>query len=60
MAGSAVSGIRFEAPRAHWASPFARLPLDAVREEAICRAARLARYPVSRASIVSMHDMDQG
>jgi hypothetical protein len=55
-----VSGIRFEAPRAHWASPFARLPLDAVREEAICRAARLARYPVSRASIVSMHDMDQG
>jgi hypothetical protein len=60
VAGSAVSGIRFEAPRAHWASAFARLPLDSVREEAACRAARLARYQVSRASIVSLRDMDQG
>jgi uncharacterized protein DUF4388 len=60
LAGSAVSGIRFEAPRVHWASAFARLPLDAVCEEAVCRAARLARYQVSRASVVSLRDMDQG
>jgi Domain of unknown function (DUF4388) len=60
LAGSAVSGIRFEAPRAHWASAFARLPLDSVREEAVCRAARLARYQVSRSSAVSLRDMDQG
>ena len=55
-----MSGIRFEAPRAHWASAFARLPLDSVREEAVCRAARLARYQVSRSSTVSLRDMDQG
>jgi hypothetical protein len=60
LSGSAVSGIRFEAPRAHWASAFARLPLDSVREEAVCRAARLARYQVSRSSTVSLRDMDQG
>lgn len=54
-----VSGIRFEAPRSHWASAFARLPLDSVREEAVCRAARLARYPVSRTSTVSLRDMDR-
>ena len=60
LSGSAVSGIRFEAPRAHWASAFARLPLDSVREEAACRAARLARYQVSRSSTVSLRDMDQG
>ena len=58
--GAAVSGIRFEAPRAHWASAFARLPLDSVREEAVCRAAELARYQVSRSSTVSLRDMDQG
>jgi hypothetical protein len=54
-----VSGIRFEAPRSHWASAFARLPLDSVREEAVCRAARLARYPVSRTSTVSLRDLEQ-
>jgi len=59
LAGAAVSGIRFEAPRAHWASAFARLPLDSVREEAACRAARLARYQISRSSTVSLRDMDQ-
>ena len=57
---AAVSGIRFEAPRAHWASAFARLSLDSVREEAACRAARLARYQVSRASTVSLRDLDHG
>lgn len=56
---AAVSGIRFEAPRAHWASAFARLPLDLVREEAVRRAARLARYGVSRTSTVSLRDLDQ-
>lgn len=60
LAGSTVSGIRFEAPRAHWASAFARLPLDSVHEEAVSRAARLARYQVSRSSAVSLRDMDQG
>lgn len=60
LSGAAVSGIRFEAPRAHWASAFARLPLDSVREEAVCRAAELARYQVSRSSTVSLRDMDQG
>src|SRR5580658_6564014 len=60
LSGAAVSGIRFEAPRAHWASAFARLPLDSVREEAVCRAARLARYQLSRSSTVSLRDMDQG
>ena len=57
---AAVSGIRFEAPRAHWASAFARLPLDSVREETVCRAARLARYQVSRTSTVSLRDLDHG
>jgi hypothetical protein len=56
---AAVSGIRFEAPRSHWASAFARLPLDSVREEAVGRAARLARYPVSRTSTVSLRDLDR-
>jgi hypothetical protein len=56
---AAVSGIRFEAPRSHWASAFARLPLDSVREEAVCRAARLARYPVNRTSTVSLRDLDR-
>jgi len=60
LSGAAVSGIRFEAPRAHWASAFARLPLDSVCEEAVCRAARLARYQLSRSSTVSLRDMDQG
>jgi hypothetical protein len=55
---AAVSGIRFEAPRAHWASAFARLPLDSVREETVCRAARMARYQVSRTSTVSLRDLD--
>jgi Domain of unknown function (DUF4388) len=57
---AAVSGIRFEAPRAHWASAFARLPLDSVREETVCRAARMARYRVSRTSTVSLRDLDHG
>ncbi len=57
---AAVSGIRFEAPRAHWASAFARLPLDSVREETVCRAARMARYQVSRTSTVSLRDLDHG
>jgi hypothetical protein len=56
---AAVSGIRFEAPRSHWASAFARLPLDSVREEAAGRAARLARYPVRRTSTVSLRDLDR-
>src|SRR5580693_4430659 len=45
VAGSAVSGIRFEAPRAHWASAFARLPLDAVREKAACRGGPAGPLP---------------
>jgi uncharacterized protein DUF4388 len=57
---AAVSAIRFEAPRAHWASAFARLPLEWVREEAVCRAARLARYQVSPTSTVSLRDLDHG
>ena len=57
---AAVSGIRFEAPRAHWASAFARLPLDSVREETVRRAARLARYQISRTSTVSLRDLDHG
>ena len=55
----AVSGIRFEAPRAHWASAFARLPLDSVREEAVCRAARIAPYQVSRTTTVALRDLDR-
>lgn len=57
---AAVSGIRFEAPRAHWASAFARLSLDSVRAEAVWQAARLAGYQVSRTSTVSLRDLDQG
>lgn len=55
----AVSGIRFEAPRAHWASAFARLPLDSVREEAVCRAARIAPYQVGRTTTVALRDLDR-
>ncbi len=56
----AVSGIRFEAPRPHWASAFAGQPLDSVREEAVCRAARIARYQVTRTTTVALRDLDQG
>jgi hypothetical protein len=56
---AAVSGIRFETPRAHWASAFARLPLDSVREEAVCRAARIAPYQVSRTTTVALRDLDR-
>ncbi len=56
----AVSGIRFEAPRPHWASAFAGQPLDSVREEAACRAARIARYQVTRTATVALRDLDQG
>jgi hypothetical protein len=56
---SFVSDIRFQAPGAHWAGAYSRLPVDSIRAEAVRRAQWLARYRVARTAPVALRDLDR-
>jgi hypothetical protein len=60
VGGSSVSDIRFEAPGAHWAAAFIRLPLEAVQSEVTRRADQMARVGVAHTVPVALTDLDRG
>jgi hypothetical protein len=52
-----ISDIRFAPAGAHWAAAFSCLQVDSVLAEATTRAARMARYRLSRTTPVRLHDL---
>jgi len=60
VGGSSISDIRFEAPGAHWAAAFTRLPLEAVQSEVTRRADQMARVGVAHTAPVALTDLDRG
>jgi Domain of unknown function (DUF4388) len=58
-ADSAVSGVRFEAPRAHWAASLTRLDMGQVRGEAVARAGSVAWATVPVWAALALQDMTQ-
>jgi hypothetical protein len=55
--GTSVTSTRFLTPRPHWASSFARLPLDSVRAQAAKRAAMLAQAEVMLSEPLELLDL---
>ncbi len=58
--GSSVSDIRFEAPSAHWAAAFVRLPLETVQSEVARRAEQMSRAGVADTVPIALADFDRG
>jgi hypothetical protein len=56
---SSVLDIRFEAPSAHWAAAFLRLPLEAVQPDLTRRAAQMAGAGVGHTAPVALSDLDR-
>jgi hypothetical protein len=56
---SSVLDIRFEAPSAHWAAAFLRLPLESVQSDVTRRAAQMASAGVAHTAPVTLSDLDR-
>jgi len=56
---SSVLDIRFEAPSAHWAAAFLRLPLEAVQPDVTRRAAQMTSTGVAHTAPVALRDLDR-
>jgi hypothetical protein len=56
----AVTGVRFEAPRAHWVAAYSRLRVGPVRAEAVARAEHMARVGPVLTAPVALCDLERG
>jgi hypothetical protein len=59
-AEASVAGMRLVSGCAHWAGGFTRLPISAVRAEAMSRAERMATCPVPRSAPLELCDLAGG